>query len=512
MQERIVLKSNTYFDSVTLMSVTQQVLRLGGVADAMVGMGTALNMEVLGNLGFHPAPEAGPNDLLIALRGEECALDAALKAAEDLLAAGVQRENKHEPARNLNEALQRQCGNLALISVPGAFAAREAYKALQNGLHVMLFSDNVTLVDEVRLKMYAHEQGLLLMGPDCGTAIINGIPLAFANKVRRGVIGIVGASGTGIQEVSVQIDRLGQGISQVIGTGGRDLSREVGGIMMLDGIEALRQDQATKVIVVVSKPADPAVADKVYRALQNSGKPAVYCVIADSPKPIKHGNVQRAGNLFEAARLAAAAAAGPGGSPTIEYRNDNALATQLAKRLKPSQKYLRGLFSGGTLCDEAILELSHKLGLIYSNSPINPQGKLDDPNKGFRHTVLDLGDDRFTVGRPHPMIDFSLRNSRIIQEAGDPETGVILLDVVLGYGSNPDPAAELVPAILKARQADAGHAPVIIAYVCGTEQDPQGYQQQVNRLRGCGVHVCSSNLAAARLAADVAACAQRGWD
>jgi FdrA protein len=505
MEERIVVNPNTYFDSVTLMAITQKAMRLDGVAGAMIGMGTPLNLEVLGNLGFQTTPKAGPNDLIFALLGDGARLDAALKAIEEMLVKGSKpKESKQESIRSLSQALEVEAGNLALISVPGAFAAYEARKALEKGLHVMLFSDNVSLHDEISLKIFAHERGLLVMGPDCGTAIINGVPLAFANQIRHGVIGIVGASGTGIQEVTVQIDRMGQGVSQVIGTGGRDLSKEVGGIMMLDGIKALHQDPETKVIVVISKPAAPEVADTVYQALQASGKPAVYYVIGDTSSDTGKGKVKRAGNLLEAARLAVLAAGLPAPELEEKPRTDLELARKLAQRLHPEQRYIRGLFSGGTLCDEAMVELSRKLGVIYSNGPLVPQGKLANVNKSFQHTVLDLGDDQFTVGRPHPMIDFTLRNARMLQEAEDRETGVILMDVVLGYGSNSDPTAELVPAIHRARQTAGVRKLVIIAYVCGTDQDPQNYQAQVAQLKGCGVQVCSSNLEAARLAAEVA--------
>ncbi|MGE5577096.1 MAG: hypothetical protein ACM3TT_07870, partial [Syntrophothermus sp.] len=265
MEEKIVVKPNTYSDSVTLMSISQRVQRLDGIDAAMIGMGTPLNLDLLQTLGFKTLAEAGPGDLVLALRGAGAgAIDAAMAQAEEMLSKGLGKaagDRGRGPARSLAQALERQqSSNLALISVPGAYAPREARKALEAGLHVMLFSDNVSVEDEVALKRLAHQKGLLLMGPDCGTAIINGVPLAFANVVRRGVIGIVGASGTGTQEVCVQIDRLGQGVSQVIGTGGRDLSRAVGGIMMLDGIEALKQDPETKVIVVISKPAAPEVA------------------------------------------------------------------------------------------------------------------------------------------------------------------------------------------------------------------------------------------------------------
>ena len=451
MKEKIIVQANRYADSVTLMLVSQRVQQLPGIEAALVGMGSSLNLDVLQTLDFQVEVSAGPNDLIIALRGRD---DEAVQNALDQMEAMMRAPRSsgsgqgQEQPKSIAQALAKQKSNLALISVPGAYAAREARKALEQNLHVMLFSDNVSLAEEIELKKLAHSRELLLMGPDCGTAILNGVPLAFANVVRRGVIGLVAASGTGAQEVSVQIDRMGQGVSQVIGTGGRDLHEAVGGIMMLDGIEALRQDTETQVIVVVSKPAAPAIADKVFRALSESGKPAVLYVIGSKGQIKGNAQVMVARNLLETAQLAVQLA---GGVPIPKGSGDQTDTFRIAKSLHPEQKYVRGLFSGGTLCDEAMEILTEKLGLIYSYSPLDPAGQLLDPNQSLQNTVLDLGDDFFTVGRPHPMIDLTLRKQRILAEAMDPEVAVILLDLVLGYGAHPDPAGELVSVLAEVR-------------------------------------------------------------
>ena len=512
MEEKILIRSNTYADSVTLMSLSQKIQRLDGVDAAMVGMGTPLNLDVLQALKFAESIEAGANDLIIAIRAESAeALAAALAKVDELMTKGGKKTGgaNQGPVKTLSQALERQDSNLVLISVPGAYAAREARKALEENLHVMLFSDNVTIEDEVKLKKLAHEKGLLVMGPDCGTAIINGVPLAFANVVKRGPIGVVGASGTGTQEVTVQVDRMGQGLSQVIGTGGRDLKEAVGGIMMLDGIQALIDDPETKVIAVVSKPAAPAVADKVFKALDEAGKPSVLYVIGSKGNIKGSKNVRIAKNLLETAQIAVELA---GGAPLPKPEIDQELVAQSVQALQPGQKYVRGLFSGGTLCDEAMEVLTDKVGLVYSNGPLDPAGQLENPNQSVKNTVLDLGDDFFTVGRPHPMIDLSLRLQRIEQEARDPEVAVILLDVVLGYGSNPDPAPELVPAINKARKiaADAGRELIFVAYVCGTSNDPQGYDKQVQQLKDAGVLLFGSNVEAAEFTAAVLSAVKGG--
>ncbi len=282
---KIAVKKNAYHDSVALMAISGQVKSVAGVTEAVVNMGTGMNKELMKAIGLlnEEASACGPDDLLIAIRAEtDAACDEAVKAAEEFLAQrgkGKSGERTVRPTTIVSAVKMTPEANLAIISVPGAYAPREAMNALRQGLHVMLFSDNVSLAEEKALKEYAHEQGLLMMGPDCGTAIINGTGLCFANAVRRGNIGIVGASGTGTQEVTVLVDRLGGGVSQVLGTGGRDLKEEIGGIMMLDCIAVLAKDPATEVIVLISKPPAAKVAEKILHAVKSAGKPAVVCFL-----------------------------------------------------------------------------------------------------------------------------------------------------------------------------------------------------------------------------------------
>jgi succinyl-CoA synthetase alpha subunit len=391
--------------------------------------------------------------------------------------------------------------NLALISTPGEYAAAEATKALRLGLNVMLFSDNVPIEDEVALKKYAREHGLLVMGPDCGTAIINGVPLAFANVVRRGPIGCIAASGTGLQQVTSLVDRLGVGVSQAIGTGSHDLGEAVGGITMLQGLEALAADAATKVIVLISKPPAPSVAGKVLAAASAIGKPIVVCFVGADPATIKGKDLYPTKTLEDAARAAAALARGK--KPAAK-----AAAKVAVPRLglRPGQRYVRGLYSGGTFCYEASLLLGEALGKVWSNAPVKKSDRIADVWHSREHTVIDLGDDVFTRGRPHPMIDHRLRNERMGAEAADPEVAVILFDVVLGHGAHPDPAAEMVPA-LEAAQARAKKGKrkiAFVGFVCGTAGDPQNLGAQEAALRKAGVLLADSNAAAVRLAARIA--------
>jgi succinyl-CoA synthetase alpha subunit len=392
--------------------------------------------------------------------------------------------------------------NLALISTPGDYATAEAFKALRLGLNVMLFSDNVPIEDEAALKRYAARHELLMMGPDCGTAIIGGIPLGFANAVRRGSIGLVGASGTGLQLVTCLIDRLGGGITQAIGTGGHDLSHDVGGITMLQGLAALAADAATKAIVLISKPPAPEIAERVLARAREAGKPVIVCFLGADPASIAGAGVTAVKTLEDAALAAVAVAAGH----KVEPRAQAAASADLPA-FAAGQRYVRGLYSGGTLCLESTLLLSEALADVYSNTPVGRARVLDDVWRSRAHTLIDLGDDVFTRGRPHPMIDHRLRNERLAAEAKDPQTAVILLDIVLGYGSHPDPASVIAPVVETAigEAAAAGRRLVVVGFVCGTAADPQNLQRQEERLRAAGMRLANSNAEAARLAAHIVA-------
>jgi len=499
---------NFYRDSVSLMQLSSTFAKLPGVEQASAIMASANNINLLKEAGLlGETIEAGANDLLIALQGDDDALAAAMAAAESALnqnpppMSGNGKSSAMAP-RSIEMGLGTMVGaNLALISTPGEYAAAEAFKALRLGLNVMLFSDNVELKDEIALKRFAQDHDLIVMGPDCGTAIINGIPLAFANVVRRGEIGVVAASGTGLQQVTCLIDRWGKGISQAIGTGGHDLHRDVGGISMLQGLKALAADPSTSVIVLISKPPSPEVAARVLDVAGGAGKPVVVNFLGADPEGIRRPNVFAARTLEDAAAAAVALADGRRPEEGRPERSPFAMPS----RLVPGQQYLRGLYSGGTFCYEASLLLKKKLGQVYSNTPVDPENRLDDVWTSRGHTVIDLGDDLFTRGRPHPMIDHRLRNERILKEAGDPEVAVILLDVVLGYGSHPDPASEMAPVIEKAKALadEAGRHLVVIGFVCGTTMDPQNLSKQEAALRNAGVILAESNAQAVRLAATV---------
>jgi FdrA protein len=501
-----LVKKGEYFDSVSLMIVSKEINKIEGILDSSVVMGTSENKAILATAGLL-LPEfsiCDDTDLLISIKSEtETYANLAIQEV-DVLLKNIRNKKDDDnvtTARSLENAVKYLPGaNLALISIAGKYAASEAMKALKNGLHVMIFSDNVSIEDELKLKNFAKEKGLLVMGPDCGTAIINGIPLAFANVVNKGNIGIVAASGTGLQEVSSIISNFGGGISQALGTGGRDVKKEIGGIMFLEALKALNEDDQTKVIVLVSKPPHPEVLQKISEELKNISKPVVGILIGGDPEVLRSVGAIAASNLEEAALIAIGLSQGKTADSitkkeSISKSDIQKLASEIAPKTKG--KYLRGLFSGGTLCDEAQLILKESIGFLYSNSPLNPDYRLTDLWKSKENTIIDMGEDEFTSGRPHPMIDFSLRCKRIVDEASDKDTAIVLLDVVLGYGSNMQPSEELELAIRKAKAVSPDLQ--FICSVTGTDMDPQGRKKVIKHLESLGVIVMPSNVAAAQL-------------
>jgi FdrA protein len=506
---RTLIKPSAYYDSVSLMLVARELSKLGGVRDAAVVMATEANKSILAEAGLltDDAKLATPNDLIIAVSAESDRLaEAALDKADGLLKTKViTSEGGEYRPKTIHGALAlNPDANVAIISVAGRYATDEAWDALLRGLHVLLFSDNVPLEDEISLKIYAREHGLLLMGPGAGTTILNGVALGFANVLPVGPVGIISAAGTGLQEVSSLIARRGVGISQGIGIGGRDLKKEVGGIMMREALRALQQDPATSVLVLISKPPSEEVAQVILQQVSASQKPTVICFLGGEMSALANlPTVFPAHTLDECALLAVRAVhpedKGIQAFLTTEKARLTGHARVLRPKLNPNQRFLRGLFSGGTLCYEAQVIWKDMLTIpVYSNAPLPGRPVLPDSAKSYKHSAVDMGEEEFTVGRPHPMIDNDLRIRRLLQEARDPEVAVIMLDCVIGYGAHPDPAAELASGIRQARRLAKGEL-LVVASVTGTEQDPQQLSTQVAALKAAGAIVCSSNAAAAWL-------------
>lgn len=494
--------TNSYRDSVELMQIAATIEALDGIDRAGLVMATPANRDVLAAAALltDAVAAARPNDLVVAVRAvDDSTAEAALnQAAARLAGPGTEGADDavHTDARTIAEAVHELgTANFALISTPGSYATAEAMKALKRGLNVFLFSDNVPLEDEIELKAIARRKGLLLMGPDCGTAIVDGVPLGFANAVRRGTIGLVAASGTGLQQVSCLIHRAGAGISQAIGVGGRDLDERVGGAMMLDGLARLAADSGTDVIVLISKPPAVSIAERVLAASAAAGKPVVVNFIGGDPVAARSVGAIPADTFEAAAAIASALALGrpmPTEDDGLVPSMAGAIAIATASgALRSGQVRIRGLYSGGSLAGEAKLILRAMLGA----------------DRAATHEILDLGDDQYTVGRPHPMIDPRLRNEYLLAAALEPSTAVILLDVVLGYGAHPDPASQLSPSIQAARAAAAGEGRqvAVVASVCGTDADPQGLAGQEATLAAAGVLLAPSNARAARIAADIVA-------
>ncbi len=503
-----LVRHNLYSDSVSLMRMGNQAKALPGVIDVLVGMATELNKELLEAMGCmtEHAMNAGPNDLIIGILAQtEEARCAAMEEVEALLQnkkRAPEKEKQGAVYETISDTVEQGEGyNLAVISVPGAYAARECRIALKNNLHVFLFSDNVSVEDEVRLKQLANERNLFLMGPDCGTAILNGVPLGFANAVRKGNIGIAAASGTGLQQVTTLLHHMGAGISQAIGTGGRDLSAKVGGRMMLFALDALAEDEETKVVMILSKPPAPEVAEAVLEKAKGMQKPVVLCLFGREFKG-DLGGVTLCTDMEQAAATAAQLSLGHPVELNDSYFNMTPVE-RFQNQRRPEQRYVRGIFGGGTVCDEAMVTFRTLKIPIRSNISLSKEEALPHIHRSEGNTFLDMGDDYFTRGKPHPMIEPSLRNKRIVADALLPDTAVMLLDVELGYGSHPDPAGVAIAAMMEAKSKLQGCEVLWIASVIGTPGDPQGYEEQMKKLADAGFVVTLSNVRAARLAASV---------
>ncbi|ALS02770.1 FdrA family protein [Enterococcus silesiacus] len=502
----IKIQPNTYIDSVSLMALSTKANQLAGVDQAIIAMATEMNKEVMKNVGLYTdeIAHAQTSDLIIALdaKDEQDSVELIRKIETLMTEKKEKSSNQTTESYTTIETAKKAIpeANLAVISVNGQYAAREARKALNNDLHVMMFSDNVSVEEEIELKDLAHEKGLLMMGPDCGTAIINNVGLCFANNVRKGSIGIIGASGTGSQEISVRIHEFGEGVSQLIGTGGRDLSEAVGGKMMLDAIDALEADEETKVIVLISKPPAKVVEEKILARVRKANKPIVIWFIGSETRENEDGIYFE--KMSKAAALRAVTLAGIEQNSLDVHPLNLPLIDEVRGKLNSEQKYIRGLFTGGTLCDEAMFTAKERFSDVYSNIATDQEHLLHFGDASKAHTFIDFGADEFTNGKPHPMIDPSNRIARFTEEAEDPTVGVILMDFVLGYGAHQDPVGVMVPAMKAAKEkaASLGRHLEIIGYVLGTDLDKQNINEQVEKLTSIGATYASSSQNAGLLA------------
>lgn len=508
---KTIIKKNSYLDSIFLMNASRELQQIQGVKQAILVMGSEMNKTVLEEIGqlTAEAEAAAPNDLIISLEMDVPGQVSQVlhRFKELILHQSETRRDGDFLYPTMEKALSQVTGaNLAVISVPGEFAAREVRRVLERGLHAFIFSDNVPLSDEVELKKEAQGKGLLVMGPGCGAALINQVALGLMSAIKKGPIGIVGASGSGLQEIAVLIDHLGSGVSQAIGTGGRDLSAEVGGITMLQGFKYLEEDEHTRVIVLVSKQPSPETAKKIFAVCGECCKPVVINFLGGDREQIESSGALYASTLEEAAVKSVQLLSGGGlavGNFVDKYRSQlSTLACEEKQKLGPGRKYLRGLFCGGTHSEEAILVLQDIVKPIYANLSLGGCRRLENLHNSTGHTIIDMGAEEFTRGKPHPVIDPSILNERLCQEGADPETAVLLFDLILGYGAHPDPVSAIAGTLssLREKAGEEGNRPSMVASLCGSAGDPQGYFEQKRELEKLGVIVLPSNAQAATLA------------
>lgn len=503
---------NKYFDSVMLMKLSGELGKTEGVSQLTVGMGTPLNKDTMNDLGLllEEATAASPNDLVIAVAAENEQIADQLKETYLSRITQARGTGKSEYASLETMGRYVKNRNLAVISLAGSFAGAEAKKALKMGMDVFMFSDNVPIEQEIQLKQYARENGLLMMGPDCGLSFINGVAIGLCSKVRRGSIGIAAACGSGMQEVMNIVHRKGFGISHAIGVGGRDLKDAVGGITMLQSIDILEADPDTNVIVLISKPPQSNTTQKVLERVRACKKPVVLQLISADLTNLDIGSAVPCDSFEDTADTAIALSQGLSYQiPDIaqKYAQVEALAEIEAAQMAPSQHYLRGIYCGGSLAEETLTQVECKLGPLYGNIAFSPEYMLEDPYVSYKDCMIDIGAETFTAGRPHVAIDPAPRIERFLQEARDPETAVILMDFLLGYALCEDPAGMMTDVIRQGvAEAEAeGRHLCVIASICGSDLDPQGFDTQKKRLEDCGVIVMENNGVASRLAAAIIA-------
>jgi succinyl-CoA synthetase alpha subunit len=501
-----VVKKNFHRDSVQLLHLSEEAKKIDSIKDAAVVMGTTTNKEILQKLNLltDEGRAALESDMILAVMADsQSVIDEGMKKIEEMVL-------KPPPAKgrsfySVDAALQAvPDANLAIVSIPGEYAREIVLKLLDKGLSVHLFSDHVPAEHELELKQYARERGLLVMGPGAGTSIIGGKAIAFGNVVKKGKIGVVGAAGTGLQEVTVLLSEAGLGVSEALGTGGGDVETKIGGITTLQSIDALEQDPETSTVLVVSKPPDADVKERILdHVARNTKKEYVICFVGPESYAVPararariratktlHAAVVEAVRTTEASHYAEIAK-----WFSLSQNEILSLASKISGRLGEKQRYIRGLYTGGTFAYEALVVLGRMIGNVYSNAPLDSKLKLADSYRSVKDSVVDLGEEEFTIGRAHPMIDPTIRKMRFVEEAQDPEVAVIIMDFMLGYGSHPDPAGAMLSAISEAKKIAEkdDRALPILAHVCGTEQDPQPLSEQVAKLRNAGIEVFATN-------------------
>jgi len=500
----VVIRNNQYYDSLFLMGVNKRLSGIKGVQNTAVLMGSEKNKQLLADIGILDTriDSAQPNDLIVAVIAESSQVVEDVLGKLDEVLDRMAEVTTVSVLHTFEEGLSQKPGaNLAVISIPGEYASHEARKALESGLNVFLFSSNVPIEEELALKQLAAEKNLLVMGPDCGTSLIGGVGVGFTNVVRQGSIGVIGAAGTGLQEFTSQVHNAGFGISHAIGTGSHDISDDIEGMTTFTALETFEADPQTETVVFISKPPGVKTIHRLVERLEDYKKPAIGCFLgAHREKPIKNPYLHFVDTIDEAVTMAIQSISGKSCDLQIKLSPEE-LEWVGAERAgwSPDQKYLRAFFAGGTFCYQTQQILRAEGIAIHSNTPLDPQYKLTHPDQSTAHSVVDMGDDYFTLGKPHPMIDGTLRRQRILSEGRDPQIAILLLDFILGYNASMDPVGELLDAIQETSQAarQRGGSLTVVASICGTEGDPQDLNLQTRMLKEAGVRVFRSNARAA---------------
>lgn len=500
MASGFIVRKNQYYDSVFLMGVSNRLSRMKGVQQTAVLMASEKNKQLLADLGIQGERinSSEPNDLVVAIIADNHQIIESVLAQLDQILQVQEESIPISHIHTVEEGIaEKPHAGLAMFSIPGEYTYREAMKALEANLNVFIFSSNVPLEEELRLKQYALEHNLLVMGPDCGTSILSGIGIGFANVVRKGTVGVIGPSGTGLQEFTSQVHNAGHGISHAIGTGSHDLSDDIGGITTGMALKALEADDQTEVIAIIAKPPGHRTLLQLIERVKNCTKPIVACFLGEPLLQLRHDNeIILAHTIDDTVQLAIQVIDNLE-TPRIRQLTEEEceLARETRKKWSTEQRYLRGLFAGGTFCYQSQQILVEKGIEVYSNAPISVKNKLAHPNQSHKHTLIDMGDDFYTLGRPHPMIDGTLRKQRIIAESQDPSVAILLLDFILGYNASSDPVGDLLDAMVEAKQRRISKSGdlTIVASICGTEEDPQELGLQTKMLKEAGVIVFNSN-------------------
>ena len=509
MASGFLIRKNQYYDSVFLMRISKRISDAEGVQQNAVLMGSDTNKGLLSNIGVQDTQidAAHPNDLIVAVIADTAQIvNDVLDQLDQYFQGGVQSASVSSLHSFEGGLAQKPDANLVVISVPGEYAAREARKALESGLNIFLFSDNVSIDDELDLKQFAVEKNLLVMGPDCGTSLIGGVGIGFANVVRKGSIGVISASGTGLQEFTSQVHNAGFGISHAIGTGSHDLSDKIGGLTTLTALDALEADPQTKVITLVSKPPSAKTLAKLSQRLKTCKKPVVGCFLGIQNEIEAGTSFQPAHLIDDAVRVSIRQIDDKSVSWQVQFtRQELEWMSREMASWSSQQKYIRGLFAGGTFCYQSQQIFRDADIPVYSNVPLDLKYRLADPDHSTEHTIIDMGDDHYTVAKPHPMIDGTMRKQRILAEGRDRQVAILLLDFILGYNASMNLVGELLEAIIEAKQLaqKRGGGLTVVASICGTEDDPQDLSLQTRMLKESGVIVFRSNAKAAQFCRDL---------